>query len=194
MTAWIELSDRLAAQLSLPTAALPVSDATARRFEEGQVEHAAIALDIDAWLRSGHGTEVQRRVLARCAGTFAYVAATQLLDAGLALEAAEIVTVGVRHVPDDPSLRAVLALARWDCGHHTEALAQFAMAIDQYAAAGQVAPLLSILAARAFADAGRHELALATLEPLIASDPRVPLFWDLVDALESRASAANATD
>jgi predicted Zn-dependent protease len=187
MTTWIRPSEALADRLSLPRLPLPVTERTAAELRAARVEPAAIALDVADWLAAGNGTPTQRAVMSRSVAKLAYVAALELLDLRRPSVAAKVLTVGLRHAGDDPSLRALLALARWDCGHQIDALGHFALAVDQYAAAGQVAPLLSILAGRALSDAGRHHDALALLEVLAATEPKVPLFWDLLDAVQQRA-------
>jgi predicted Zn-dependent protease len=191
-TVWILPAPDLATRLSLPAVPLPVTGRTAADLRAERMEPAAIALDVSDWLAVGNGTPVQRRVMRRWVATLAYVAAIELLDRHRPSPAAKLLEVGLRHAGDDPSLRAVLALARWDCGHQIDALGHLALAVDQYAAAGQAAPLLDILAARALSAAGRDREALAILEPLAATEPRVPLFWDLFDAVQQRADARRA--
>jgi predicted Zn-dependent protease len=186
MTSWIEPSEALAERLALPAVPLPVSDRTADDLRAGRFDPAVAAAEVDAWLSRGDGPEAKRAVLARWTASLAYVAGVDFLDHGEAATAAHLFSIGVRRADDDPSLRAMLGLARWDCHHQVDAIAHLALAVDQYAAAGQVAPMLNILTARALSEAGRHQLALDLLEVLAATEPRVPLFWDLVEAIGQR--------
>lgn len=188
MTTWIQPSEALAESIAMPSVPLPVRDETARVTSTDRVEPGVIALDVADWLASGQGTAVQRKVMARYVAALAYVAGFELLDRRRSSTAAKILNVGVQHAPDDPSLRAMLAIARWDSGHRTEALGHLAMAIDQYAAAGQTAPMLNIITAQVLSAAGRHADALGLLEVLAATEPRNALFWDLLDAVRDRAA------
>ena len=148
---------------------------------------ALIALDVADWLATGSGTERQRTLLARYVALLAYTAGTELLDRRQPDLAASVLDIGLRHAPDDPSIRALLGVARWDAGHPADALGHLTFAVDQYAAAGQVAPMLTCVAARLLVAAGRHDEALDLLRPLIATEPRNPIFWDLVDAASDAA-------
>lgn len=190
MTTWIQPAPALAERLSLAAVPLPVSERTAAELRSERIEPAAIAFDVADWLAAGNGSPQQRRVMARCVATLAYVAAVELLDHHRPSPAATVLELGLQHA-DDPSLRALLALARWDCGHTVDALGHLALAVEQYAAADQVAPLLNIVAARVLSGAGRHREALQLLEVLADTRPRVPLFWDLVDAVRERAAAGD---
>lgn len=187
---WIEPSTSLAERLSLPVVPLPVRATTAASLTTERLEPAAIALDVDLWLTAGNGSAAERSVMSRWVTSLCYVAATELLDAGRPATAAKVASVGVRHAPDDPSLRVLLGMARWDTGHRSDGLAQLVLAVEQYAQADQVAPMLSVLTARALSEAGRHDAARSVLEPLVRSEPRTPLFWDLVDTLDRRAGSS----
>jgi predicted Zn-dependent protease len=190
VTTWIQPSDELASRISMPSVPLPVRDETAAMTSADRIEPGVIATDVADWLAAGFGTPVQRKVMARYVAALAYVAGFELLDRRRSATAAEILSIGVRHAPDDPSLRAMLAISRWDSGHRTDALGHLAMAVDQYAAAGQTAPMLNIITAQVLSAAGRHADALGLLEVLAATEPGNALFWDLIDAVRERANAA----
>ena len=184
MTTWIQLSDALAERIDMPAVPLPVRDTTIAALADdgGRLVPALIALDVAEWLAAGHGSAAQRKILSRYVAVLAYTAGTELLDRGRPDAAANVLDVGVDHASDDPSIRALLGVARWDAGHPADALGHLTFAVDQYAAAGQVAPLLTCVTARILVAAGRHDDALEILRPLIATDPDNALFWDLVDA------------
>jgi predicted Zn-dependent protease len=185
MTTWIRPADALAERIAMAPVPLPVRDDTMSVLSEGEHERyvpALIAVDVADWLAAGNGSQVQRRVLARWVAALAYVAGYDLLDHHQPHLAAEMLSLAVRHAPDDASLRALLGVARWSCGHRVDATGQLALAVDQYADAGQVAPLVTVLLARILIAAGRHDDALHILQPLIDTDPHNAVFWDLVDA------------
>jgi predicted Zn-dependent protease len=192
MTAWITPTDELAERCNLPVVPVPVSESTAAMLETGRIEPSAIALDIDTWLLRGDHSTATRSVLSRYVATLAYIGALELIDHGQAETAARLLEVGVRRMPDDPSMRANLGLALWDAGFRYDALAQLMTASAQCADAGQCAPMLWILTARALSEAGRHDDAVSVLELLADTEPRVARFWDLLDTLEARRESAAA--
>ncbi len=193
MPVWITATDELATRCRLPAVPVPVSESTAAMLQAGRIEPSAIALDIDSYLLRGDHTPDAVAVLSRYVATLAYVGALELIDRGRSDAAARLLAVGVRRMPDDPSLRANLGVALWDAGLRYEALAQLMAASCEYAAAGQAAPMLWILTARALSEAGRHDDAVQLLELLAETEPQVPLFWDLLDTIEARRGQPTAS-
>jgi len=192
MTVWITLADQIAARCKLPIVPVPVSESTAAMLGGSRIEPSAIALDIDSWLLREEHSPAADSVLSRYVATLAYLGALELIDSGHSSAAARLLEVGVRRMPDDPSLRANLGLALWDAGSRYDALVQLMTASRQYAEAGQTAPMLWILTARALGEAGRHSDAAALLELLADTEPRVAYFWDLLDTVEARRDATAA--
>lgn len=186
MTVWVSPSESLATRLNISSVPLPVSEGTAATLQGGRIEPAAIALDIDSWLAAGERAPSATKVLGRYVATLAYVGAVELLDRGRAELAVRLLEVGIRHAPDDPSLRANLGVALWESGRRYDATVQLVIATHQFARVGQVAPALWLLTARVLSEAGRHQDALELLETLAATNPRQPLFWDLIDSIEAR--------
>ena len=190
MTMWITPTAKAAAVWKLPAVPLPVSEAIAAMFEGDRVEPSAVALDVDSWLLAEERPASATAVLGRYVATLAYIGALELLDRGRPDAAARLLEVGVRRLPGDPSLRANLGMALWDSGRRLDGLAQMVLATHQYRDAGQIAPVLWLLTARALSEAGRHADALELLEMLDALGGQPPYVLHLIDTIEDRLEAS----
>jgi hypothetical protein len=120
----------------------------------------------------------------------AWMAAIDALDDHLWDEAVHVCSIGLRHAPHNISLWSHLALARNGRGDTEAALDAFAQAIVESTRVEFFAPMLWILAARAFDGAGRVDTAGALLEDVARFLPADDRFWALLADVRSRAQAA----
>jgi tetratricopeptide (TPR) repeat protein len=110
----------------------------------------------------------------------AYLVGVDELDDHLYEHAEYHLRIGLRHAPGNVSLRSHLGLALWGLGRRSEAVDAFAEAIGRCRRSSRFAPLLWLLAARAYVELGRARDALPLLDDLAGYLPDGEAFWDLL--------------
>ncbi len=119
----------------------------------------------------------------------AWITAVDALDDHHWEGAVHACDIGLRYSPRNISLWSHLALARHGQRDTESAVAAFTQAILECSRVGFFAPMLWILGARAFDDAGLAGTALGLLEDVARFVPPDEAFWELLADVRVRAAS-----